>query len=73
MAEENGLEVMDQLEKTPVSSKAPQDVAGLQTLTTAEEDRLSTRFVTGWMGGAGGHGSVQNKMYICNGSGKQQV
>jgi len=55
VAEENGLEVMDQLEKTPVSSRAPQEAAGLQTLTTEEEDRLSSRSV-------GGRGTVQEKV-----------
>lgn len=61
MAEENGLEVMDKLEATPVSTRAPQEAAGLQTLTTEEEDTLSSRCVdrhTFWLhghdGGEGG-------------------
>lgn len=44
VAEENGLEVMDQLEANPVSTRNPAEVAGLQTLTTEEEDRLSNRY-----------------------------
>ena len=47
MAEENGLEVMDKLEANPVSTKAPEDPAGLQTLTIEEEDKLSSRYDSG--------------------------
>ena len=43
VAEENGLEVLEQLAENPVSTRAPTDPAGLDTLTGAEEDRLSSR------------------------------
>ena len=44
VAEENGLEVMSQLESAQVSTRAPSEaVGGMQTLTTQEEDHLSSR------------------------------
>ena len=47
VAEENGLEVLDKLDATPVSQKTPGqgEASGLQTLTTEEEDTLSSRYV----------------------------
>lgn len=45
VAEENGLEVMDKLEATPVSQRNPEEAsgAGIHTLTNQEEDKLSSR------------------------------
>jgi charged multivesicular body protein 1 len=44
VAEENGLEVMDQLSANPVSTQDPSALAtGTTGLTTAEEDQLSQR------------------------------
>lgn len=46
MAEENGLEALSQLEGHTVSAREPgarATTAGIQTLTTEEEDRLSSR------------------------------
>ena len=47
VAEENGLEVLDKLDETPVSQRNPGETsgAGLQTLTNEEEDTLSSRFI----------------------------
>jgi hypothetical protein len=55
VAEENGLEVMTQLEANPVSRQNPAETsgaAGLQTLTNEEEDKLSSRY-DGNRGGGG--------------------
>lgn len=47
VAEENGLEALSQLEGHAVSTREPgarsTTAAGIQTLTTEEEDRLSSR------------------------------
>ena len=43
VAEENGLEVLDQLSANPVSAREPTAV-GINTLSTAEEDQLSRRY-----------------------------
>ena len=45
MAEENGLDVVQQLAANPVATATigAQEGAGVQTLTTAEEDSLSRR------------------------------
>lgn len=47
VAEENGLDALKQLAAHPVSQRAPEEAssAGMHTLTTAEEDHLSRRFV----------------------------
>lgn len=42
VAEENGLEVLDQLSANPVSTREPTAVGG-STLTMAEEEQLSRR------------------------------
>lgn len=46
VAEENGMEVLDQLAANPVATRNPAEAsgAGLQTLTTQEEDKLSSRY-----------------------------
>ena len=45
VAEENGLEVMDQLSANPVSTRDPTAAApGASTLTLAEEEQLSRRY-----------------------------
>ena len=41
MAEENGMEVLDKLADNPVSSKDP---VGVETLSSQQEDRLSSRY-----------------------------
>ena len=43
MAEENGMEVLDQLAANPVSTSQP---VGVDTLSSQQEDRLSTRYVS---------------------------
>ena len=46
VAEENGLEVLDQLSANPVSTREPTAAtAGADTLSTAEEDQLSRRYM----------------------------
>ena len=45
VAEENGLEVLDQLSANPVSTREPTAVGG-STLTMAEEEQLSRRLVS---------------------------
>ena len=53
VAEENGMEVLDQLAANPVSTSQP---LGVDTLSSQQEDRLSTRYVSG---GREGGGNVQ--------------
>ena len=43
VAEENGMEVLDQLAANPVSTSQP---LGVDTLSSQQEDRLSTRYVS---------------------------
>ena len=43
MAEENGMEVLDQLAANPVSTSQP---VGVDTLSSQQEDRLSSRYVS---------------------------
>ena len=58
VAEENGMEVMDQLEANPVATSDPTAAAGMQTLTSQEEDKLSSRWGRGTRaGGRGTRGS----------------
>ena len=51
VAEENGMDVLSALAENPVSSKEPQakEGADIQTLTTAQEDNLSTRYITSFV------------------------
>lgn len=57
VAEENGMEVLDQLAANPVSTSQP---LGVDTLSSQQEDRLSTRYVSvSQEGGREGGGNVQ--------------
>ena len=56
------MEVMDQLAANPVATSDPTAAAGMQTLTSQEEDKLSSRWGAGHPGwgawqGAGHPGS----------------
>ena len=52
VAEENGMEVLDQLAANPVSTSQP---VGVDTLSSQQEDRLSSRYMSvGWKGGGKG-------------------
>lgn len=55
VAEENGMEVLDQLAANPVSTSQP---IGVDTLSSQQEDRLSSRYVlVGQKGGGKGRRS----------------
>ena len=43
VAEESGMDVLDQLETAKVGSTVPQNQAALPSLTTRQEDELSKR------------------------------
>lgn len=43
VAEESGMDVLDQLETAKVGSTVPQEQATLPSLTTKQEDELSRR------------------------------
>ena len=58
VAEENGMEVLDQLAANPVSTSQP---LGVDTLSSQQEDRLSTRYVSG---GREGGGNVQANLPV---------
>ena len=57
VAEENGMEVLDQLAANPVSTSQP---LGVDTLSSQQEDRLSTRYVS--VSQSGGRGGCSGKL-----------
>ena len=61
VAEENGMEVLDQLAANPVSTSQP---LGVDTLSSQQEDRLSTRYVSVRREGGGGM-FRQTYKYFC--------